>query len=944
MLRFRRNPILIGGLCLLIHTGIAAAGGHLRLAATCAGHLTLQHAEGWETAVAFEPGEQTLWDLPTGIYYASQDPDQDATELVIYPEAFTTLVLDTHTMRVEEAGNRTLGSSLQISPHLWAALPGNKEHVLANLDTHTRLRPGATVGALSADIAAERRELLPGQRIAMGAATVALSPIARRAGTHRWLLSTGAPLTWDAGDSISGPRPTRAESGSIWPVIFAGVRQNSMEGTVGTAHVGLLRLPFTDFPARGEMTINYAHLGDADPRLKTSPLPHNDAEQLDLLAHLDLGGLIPADLASPSAGLSLDLLARGWQRNYFLETYRNNSDHAPQEETAIFQGRVTYTLRRPGGQRAEAYVAYERYLTWLGDGVHGDHLGDYGPLENAGIGDEVAHIYWPGRYIDETPGPGIDNEIDGHVYDYFVRKFSSALSGGMSYTIASSARTRLGLQGETSAYTYKRYEHFAPIRLSSSTAQTAYADAWHLGYNDEGETSGDGISDPGKLVAGRANLWGETDLSETWRLEASAGGHWLKVDGQELVSIETPFQGRAEEQLLAEDLKDASWQITPEGQVGLGISPGGGLRLWGLGYRSAHLPPFEALFSPEAQLGREAGILTEGVIGNPGLSPEVETGFEIGLGRDLSFGSARWQIQVAGYGALLDDAITMVPAYIGDHGNTSYVPIYDNGGRLRQWGFHAEAQTGDIASGRFLRFSYDLARIESDAYEAPLLDARWIYPERPQGEYESEGYAGPLGGIWDEFGEGDPLEAGVYKPSNLDRTHRLSAALVLHSEPAADITLSWFDFLTKGWTTGITLSYESGRPFTQTLVHYAGLLPKSGSYTDPTEDPAWKTILKGVRNEERMGGSLFLDLAFSRMIPVQDRNIVFSLEALNVLGLKNTNAVYRATGETDDDGAISAYGTPPQEIGASAYGARLEDPRNYERPFVVRLSVGLEVL
>ena len=944
MLRSRRNPGLALTVCLLIPTGVATAGGDLRLTATRAGHLSLVHAEGWETSVAFEAGEKTLWDLPTGLFHASLNPVIRATEIVIYPHALTTIHLTGDEIRVADPGERTIGCSFQISPHLWSALPGSKEQVLAALDTHTRLRPGASLGALSTDIAVERRELLPGQRVAMGAATLALSPTAKQGDAHRWHLSTGTPSTWAAGDTMSGPRLARPQSGSPWPVVFAGVRQNSLEGTIGTAHVGLLRLPFTDFPARGEMTIHFAHLGDADPRMKASKLPHNDADQLDLTAHLDIGPVIPEDLETATMGLSLDLLARGWQRNYFLEAYRYNAEHAPQEETANLQGRATFLLRRPGGQRAEVWVGYERYLTWLGDGVYGDALGAYGPLENAGIGDEIPRIYWPGRHVEETPGPGIDNEIDGHVYDYFVRKFSSALSGGFLYAIAPGTRTRLGLRGETSAYTYKRYEHFAPIHLAGGTSQAAYANAWHVGYNDAGETSGEGVSDPGRLVAGRADLWGEKALNQAWRLEASAGGHWLKVDGQELVSLETPFQGRAEERLLPEDLRATNWKITPEAQLGLRGTIARGVALWGLGYRAAHLPPLEALFSPEAQLGREEGILTEGAIGNPGLAPEVETGFEFGAGRTIRLGSYDWHVQAAGYGALLDDAITMVPAYIGDQGTLNFVPIYENGGRLRQWGFHTEARTGDVATGRFLRCSYDYARIESDVFEAPLLDARWVYPERPQGEYESEGYAGALGGIHDEFDEGDPLEAGVYKLSNLDRTHRLSAAIVLRSKPPSAISSSWFAFLTKGWTTGMTLSYESGRPFTQTLVHFAGLLPKSGNEADPTEDPAWKTIIAGARNDERMAGSFFLDLAFTRMIPLADRNMVFSIEALNVLAMRNTNAVYRATGETDDDGALAAYGSTPQDIGTATYLARLENPRNYERPFVVRIGVGLEVL
>ena len=233
-----------------------------------------------------------------------------------------------------------------------------------------------------------------------------------------------------------------------------------------------------------------------------------------------------------------------------------------------------------------------------------------------------------------------------------------------------------------------------------------------------------------------------------------------------------------------------------------------------------------------------------------------------------------------------------------------------------------------------------------------LLDEAWLYADLPQGEYETEGYAGPLGGILDGIaGQADPAaatRAGAYRSSYLDRAHCLSFACVRHLSPPP-AGAGTFGHVTGGWTIGAIARFESGRPFTQTYANAAGLPP--GSTTEDgrgTTDLAWDQVLEDAAwNALRMPSRFTVDLALQRRVAFGPLGLRFTIEALNLFDIINVESVYRATGEPDEDGCDGSAACLGSElaahIDADAYAERLRDALHYDRPFVMRGAVRLEM-
>jgi len=953
--------IALVGLLLTTASLAWAGGGHLELRTSQGGTLHLTHAEGWSFTSQVTGPASTLWDLPDGPYLLSFRGDNSAGEALgecrVVDQMTTVLeITPGDPIQVADRYAGAHGAAEQFDPAIWRALPGEREDLIDILDTRVRIRPGATVDGLDILLPTERREIVPGERQSTGSVLLSQSsaglipgaPSRRYNSSHRSEERLPlAPSNENAQTARYSARPLR---------FTLGASPSSRQGMLVDAQLGMSRWPFFNLPGRGLISVRYSGLKDASPRPEgEQPLPHNEATVLDLVGSLELGsparlstwGGTRGDHTGPATsnsrfGLSLEVASRGWQREHFLQEYRYNTDHAPYEQTALFQSRLGLSMRTGKASRAHAWAGYNRYVTWLGDGTHKEEIADYlrpGGEPNGGADD--TSLYWVG--YDPTSLTG------AHAFDYYLRKFTSTYDYGIDLRQARGPQGQWGLTASAHQYTYRRYEHYAPLTDHMIGSEDEPGRILRIGYTKTGGTRGDYPHGPGTALGSRVTLWDQRQLSPRWKISSSLGLHTFSCDDSALVSFESP---RGDDGALdAEDLRAADASIDIEARLALRGSVTDETQAWIVAERAMHRPPLEALFSPRAYL---SVIEPEGVMGNPDLGPEKETSVEVGLGRRWPIMGRIWRLQAALYATLIDDAIRLGAAHLGDPDEfESTVPVYVGDGQLEQLGFHLAASAGEPEDGLWLRVAYDFSQTQSDYFEPPLLNHRWLYPDRPQGEYASEGYAGPSGGILDLIQAADEgytdrgLASGDMRPSNLDRPHRLSLALVSTSEPVPK-NASWLHQLTGGWTKGVVVRFESGRPYTQVYGYPAGLVPSAEAFSRGPGHPAWEKVYEdALRNDERMPARLTLDFALSRRLPLGERGLRISVEALNIPGLKNTVAVYRTTGEPDDDGCSSSESCSaqlPSEVDAAIYQDRILDPRNYDRPFVLRVGVSVDLL
>jgi hypothetical protein len=177
---------------------------------------------------------------------------------------------------------------------------------------------------------------------------------------------------------------------------------------------------------------------------------------------------------------------------------------------------------------------------------------------------------------------------------------------------------------------------------------------------------------------------------------------------------------------------------------------------------------------------------------------------------------------------------------------------------------------------------------------------------------------------------GTPLsawEGADYAPHSLDRTHRLSLASVYRIREKK----GFWNSLWSGWALGGLFRVDSGRPYTPIFVIAEGLVGQG------------QEIFEGEPHSGRLPDTIRLDLSATRRWRFLDREFTLRFEVLNVTGRDNVLRVYRATGESDDDGFLqSTEGRDLVETLGSdfvdVYQAALSDPFNYDIPRIFRLS------
>ncbi len=959
----------------LLAPGAASAGyGHLEMHAPTGGTLEMTHSEGWTMRARVDAPVTTLWDLPSGGYTLRFEPGSDRAGAVRasgecwIPDQMT-LVLAAEsdsTFRVLESPAGAHGALTHLNADIWWALPGSKEQIVSSLDTRVRIRPGASIDGLDADQPTERRAITPGQQGSMGELVLsqtALSPIPGAA-TLRYSSAhptqgrlTRIPIVDDEEAAYAPAALAAAQEQPTYPVrplrVAMGVAQTSREGTQLEGQLGMARWPFLGLPGRGHIALRYSDLNDASPRPEGgNVLPHNDAKVLDLIGSLELGdpGRLTlwgagdraegdAPLAGGRYGLSMQVASRGWERHHFLQEYLYNLEHAPYEETALFDSRLAVSMKTGRSTLGELWFGYNRYLTWLGDGTHQQEIAGYlRPSGEPNGGADETGLYWQGQDSESLTG--------AHVFNYYARNYTATYAGGLELRQARGARAQWGLTASARQYTYRRYEHFSPLTDYSLHDEDEIGKALRIGYDKLGDTIDDGPQGPGEATSGRVTVWDRRRIGSGWQLQLGLGAHYFACAESALVTFRNPRgdDGR----LGAGDLREPDAVIDAEATLALRGRVGGGTDTWLLARRQVHQPPLEALFSPGAHLRMSS---SEGVMGNPELEPEREMSLEVGIERAATIGGRRWAWQTALYGTWLRDAISLGTIYLGDEPDPeNAMPVYINDGELRQMGIHVEATSAMPQSPLWMRISYDFSSTQTDYFEPPLLGQHWLYPDRPQGEFATEGYPGAAGGILDvilEAGGPQSIASREMRPSNLDRPHRVSFALV-HQGTSAPPQAPWHRQIFSGWDTGLLVRIESGLRYTQTYAYPAGLLPPAAESARGDDDVTWAKVLEGaLRNDEAANPTMTIDLGFTRRVSLGERSVRFSIEALNIPGIKNALSVYRATGDPDDDGCSGSSACSellPEEVDLETYLNRILDPRNYDRPFVLRAGISVDIL
>ncbi|MBP6875829.1 MAG: hypothetical protein KBD56_07140 [Candidatus Eisenbacteria bacterium] len=993
----RRRPrgLLLGALLSILLSSVAviaasAQEGRLFIDASSGGIVRLEHETEWSASFTLDAGSTLLGPLPAGQYrlfflpsapvsldqttatggtassqargglsaiVADTERDEGLGTVQVWDGVTSRIRIDAqaHALRQWEGPEDASGATLLVPASILDALPGEPAEILAALDTHVRTRPGMENDGLQAVARAERRELAPGLGGVAGAASATLTP--RFASGARWSLVTGTTDIRSLDFPLSNDQP---------PFHFTlGAHGSRHEDAILTGHARLDPRTYLGVPAGGHLWLRSAYLGNAAPSaVGDRMLDHNSANVLDLIARIDIGspfagallgtgggrtseqgeGALGGDAVQAMAadgaderrprswGLALRLAATGYERDHYLQVYRRDLTHAPFEQTAFLRGEGEWTQRLGARTRGRLSLGYESYTNSFSDGkFERDLRSYYMPGGNAGA--DESGLYWEG-----PAGP----LVEGHVYDYYRWHSDRELRAAAGLELACGHATRIEAALEASRLTYRRFEDFSPTAFSDFESGGSLRNSLLIGYDASRGKPSDQPFEPGRAWTARFFTRMESSPRARLHLEMAAGARLFSSGDSALASVAKPYGNDSD--FDAGDWEAPVWHLRPEARLALARrNPGSadgtaqrGFEWWAIAFQRAMLPPLETLYSPRAYLAMSR---PEGVMGNPALAPERETGGEAGIA--IPFGLVpAGRLSFTGYASRLTDAITMEVAQVGPlqgwYG-ADWVPVYDNGGTLTQYGLHAEALTKS-AGGRFwARLSYDLSRTQSDRYEPPLLDLRWLFPNRAPGEYESEGYAGPLGGITDEL-LGDPQSAGSRRPSNLDREHRLSLAAV--ARPA------WKSGWLKDWSIGVIGRLETGRPFTVVFVYPAGVPASEIADLRGPDDDAWEQVNARLEpNDSRMPLEASVDLALSREFFVRGRSLRVGLEALNLFARKNPVAVYRATGEPDDDGCeeFGCLEDDDADVTEDAYAERILDPALYDAPLLVRGWVRFEI-
>ncbi len=872
-----------------------AETGSIWIASQSACRLEIRGPEGQRIDVEVPPGGKILDFLSPGTYAAvalrEGKPAGEACWVVVAPGRTSRLRMEGSMLHPEGFADEC-GSALILDRTALEALPGSPSAVLGALDTHRLLRPDSQIDGVETGSLTQRRAMTPEPDGAMALAAASISPGPGMAAARHRLCSVVVRQTSD----------TR-----VGAQVWGDDRSGGIFGLDGAMPQRFL----LGLGISGGLSLGVANLKDGDPRpWGDKPLPHNGLYRLDVLGNLRVGWKEHAGIEGPE-GIEIGLLARGLEREHYLHIYKQVPEHGPKQRLALFSAWAGGY--KPIGEELQIGIraGVRRFYQSLADGVFGSDLASYRlPRE--------VNAWNDGYYWDEN-NEWVDEKLP-HRFDYYLRESLTSTFIEADLRTNRNPGTRLGAGMRIRLHSYRRFEHFAPISWNSENDSTG----WHsvrMGYDESGRLSGSPMRPLEAELRLRASgirgplAWG-----------VSAGLFMMHSGSKSIV--------RSGATVDPQSFESASTKLVPEWYAGGRRILGRGISTWALAYGDARMPPLEAMIPPEHYLGAAPldGSLHEGAMGNPDLQPEREYGLEIGVGASSS---GRIDAGLALYGTYE----TNLPAldYVNLKGD--WVPTYTSGASRRRLGVHVQA---DWRASKRLRCiaSYDFSRTYTDRFEPPLLEEPWLYPNDPRGEYATEGYPGPLGGLWDD--QYGTLQPGRMEPADSDRPHVLGAAVIIEMP---EWETSVVTRALSGYTVGVLLSWKSGRPYTP-CDPYDTTIPPVAEVSEDTREVGQPP--KGtVRNSERMPSTFRIDLAASRALRLWGARMRIRLEVMNLLDERNVVAVYRATGEPDEDGFHSQEGGTgvlvayEQGDSEEKLAERLRDPRHYDTPLSIRFGLSL---
>jgi len=323
-------------------------------------------------------------------------------------------------------------------------------------------------------------------------------------------------------------------------------------------------------------------------------------------------------------------------------------------------------------------------------------------------------------------------------------------------------------------------------------------------------------------------------------------------------------------------------------------------------------------FNPVSYSNLARGL--SGAVSNPDLKPEKTTDYEITFQQKLSKSSA---LSISAFYKELRDMIQII--------NVTFAhPIsYTTYGNI------------DFGTVKGLSFAYDLRRTSNIrmnvSYTLQFADGTGSDPNTSAG-------------ILAQQGQTNLREA---KPLDFDQRHTFVTSFDFHYGSGKDYDgpVLWGKQIFSDAGVNLVFRAGSGTPYTRK----SNITPEA----DFTTAANSRNVISGSLNGSRLPWQFKIDAKFDKNFAIkygrkpdgETRRALYAsayLQIQNVLNSKNVNAVYRATGNPDDDGYLSsaaAQASIATQVSPQAYVDLYEiavnNPGNYNLPRRILLGIQL---
>jgi outer membrane receptor protein involved in Fe transport len=654
--------------------------------------------------------------------------------------------------------------------------------------------------------------------------------------------------------------------------------------------------------------------GERKVQKDRSPRAHNDNEPLTRndLRGWTWQGKLRYDVTSAFI-VRLGVLGSldKWSRN--LRTYYLNSPHMPyyEDKNNSFYAQITHNLSKNTFYTLKGnYFITQREA---GDGIYFNDLWSYNRVTNPRF--DPTALFWSGDNP-ETP------EDEGHVWDDYLKRKSAyyGVNGDLTHQLGPFNEIKVGF--EYQRHTLRYVDHLTPVQLYKGVEGGGLNNMDHYGYTivydyDANDSLiGAHVVDTDEGLDGAKHPYtfaGYVQDKFEWEgLVVNAGLRYdyLNVNTKRLLNEEFPLnptgnqEGLEAQSLTEADLEDAKGEDRWSPRLGVGF-PITDKTVFHLYYgKFFQRPELQNLYVSYTFL--EYMVKTGPYyypIGNPNLSPEETTAYEVGVTHQL------------GENSRLD-----ITAYYKDVKNLTEVINQPSNPKS-----FATYRNQDYGTIKGLEFGWTLRRTKGISAN---LDYTFSYAAG------TGSYATSQGNIaWTNTER--PLRVA---PLDFDQRHKLTAIFDVRAARGEGPKLGDIYPLENA---GINLVFNvaSGHPYTPMNIYDQATL------ASVTPTPI------GPINSRYGPWTYRLDLKANKVFHVGQK---FSIDAyvwiLNVFNTDNPVAVYEGTGRADDTGwlatgpgqsFIETYSDPDYTglDGEQKYIIKENDPNNYDIPRMIRLGM-----